>query len=203
MLGQFESAIAMRLEATRLDPLSTFIRDALSYNYISIGQLESAEEVLRELLEIHPRHRRGVLLLIRVLLLKGEPQQALDLLESSGHSESRPNWRAIALYSVGRAEEAEAATAEFLSQNGPEKHYWLAQFYAWRGETNEAFEYLLKALEIKHRVLAYILGEAAFYPLHGDPRWEEVLEHMGLLEAWRKVPPEHGGPAPGNNAVFD
>ena len=196
MLGQHDRAIAIRLEAIRLDPLSAFSRDALAYNYMAIGQPGKAEQTLRQLLDIHPEHSRGQGLLAKLMLMKGEARQALDILDDPVYSGPPIVVRAMALHSLGREVEAEAELKHLVIQRAKGAQFWTAHFHAWRGDPDAAFASLSKALESKYRVMAYIIAEPVFYPLHEDPRWPALLKHMGLLEAWQEVPPEYGGPAP-------
>ena len=46
-----------------------------------------------------------------------------------------------------------------------------------------------------HNSARSILGEAMLKPLHTDPRWQQALSKMELLEHWLAMPPEWGGPA--------
>ena len=67
--------------------------------------------------------------------------------------------------------------------------------YAWRGENDEAFEWLEMALEQHDSDLSYILMNNALFRLKDDPRFPIFLEKMGLREAWEAMPSEYGGPS--------
>lgn len=54
---------------------------------------------------------------------------------------------------------------------------------------------LEQSLEIRDSGLAFVLGVRELDGLHADPRWETFLDKLGQLDAWRAMPPEHGGPA--------
>lgn len=66
--------------------------------------------------------------------------------------------------------------------------------YAWRGENDSAFESLELAFEQHHNGLANILLNDALTRLGSDPRYPIFLEKLGLLEAWKGMPPESDGP---------
>ena len=62
--------------------------------------------------------------------------------------------------------------------------------YAWRGENDSAFESLEFALEQHHSGLANILINDPLKHLEDDPRYTVFLKKLGLLEAWKAMPPE-------------
>ena len=61
-------------------------------------------------------------------------------------------------------------------------------------ENDLAFEWLERAFAIHDGGLSYLLGNIAFARLVDDPRWPAFLQRLGLLEAWKAMPPEYGGP---------
>jgi hypothetical protein len=105
----------------------------------------------------------------------------------------------MALHGVGRAPESQAIIDSIFPDSKDAAYtggisYNRALYYAWTGERDLAFTHLEQALEVKHRPLAYVLGEPMLYPLHDDPRWLTLLERIGLLPYWLEVPEQYGGP---------
>ncbi len=100
----------------------------------------------------------------------------------------------MALHSLGRTEEAAAAFADFLTTGGAEQHMFVAQAYAWMGQTDAAFEELVKfAAEtepqrdgeaVLYDLIAIPRGSRNpfFQSLHDDPRWAAFLEKHGATE---------------------
>ena len=83
--------------------------------------------------------------------------------------------------------------------------YFVAQAYAWIGQVDAAFDWLELAYsrDETYGNRGYWFQRNAFLPiwrkLHGDPRWDELLERVGLspaqlerldfiLPAWIRVP---------------
>ena len=70
----------------------------------------------------------------------------------------------------------------------------MASLYAWRGENDSAFKWLEMAYEQHDFQLGFFLGDVWLRNLTTDPRYVIYVEKMGLLEEWKAMPPEFGGP---------
>jgi len=196
MLGRFEDSLELRKQAVRLDPLSPFHREGETFTLLSLGRLEEAQSTLESILETHPQYRRVQLLKAKTLLLRGDAKGALDVLQAAPADRNLDkSLRALALRGVGRAAEGRAVLDSMSADAQAGASYYRALYYAWAGERESAWEELEQAADNRYRVLSYVLGEPMLYPLHDDPRWRNLLERMGLLEYWLKVPAKYGGPA--------
>jgi TolB-like protein/DNA-binding winged helix-turn-helix (wHTH) protein/Flp pilus assembly protein TadD len=195
MMGEFDRSLELRERAIRKDPVNVLFMEAKAFNLITVGRVEEADEVLRELLEFQPAHVNAQLLRAKARLLSGSPEGALELVQGLRSEDDRiKSLVATALHQAGQVEQAESLMQTLAAKAWGEEEYARALFSAWTGDHELAFEHLHQALEQGHRVLAYVLGEPLLYPLHDDPRWQAFLAEMDLLEAWLKVPAAHGGP---------
>jgi hypothetical protein len=59
---------------------------------------------------------------------------------------------------------------------------WIAIIYSGLNEKDRAFEWLDKAYEEHYEVLSFINIIPLFDPLRDDPRFQELLEKVGLSE---------------------
>ncbi len=100
----------------------------------------------------------------------------------------------MAYSTLGREAEAEEALNRLVSEYGKQNPAWIAEVYSWRGQKDEAFEWLEKAFVQRSTGLSYMLGNNAFYSLTNDSRWVDLLKKVNLLEYWQAMPPEYGGP---------
>ena len=57
--------------------------------------------------------------------------------------------------------------------------------YGHFGETDKVFEWLDIMLGVPDYFPTSILTERAFQSVHTDPRWDSLLEKLGLLEIWQ------------------
>ncbi len=100
----------------------------------------------------------------------------------------------MAYSTLGREAEAEEALKRLVSEYGTQSPVWIAEAYSWRGQKDEAFEWLEKAFMQGDIGLSYMLGNNVYDSLTDDPRWVGLLKKMNLLEYWQAMPPEYGGP---------
>ncbi|HEY5776755.1 MAG TPA: hypothetical protein VIS57_11755, partial [Xanthomonadales bacterium] len=95
----------------------------------------------------------------------------------------------------GRQEESEDGLQAFIEAHSEFWAYQIAEVYAWRNETDQAFSWFEAALQYRDPGFRYLLNDPALVNLYDDPRWEPFLNKVGLLEAWQAMPGKLKGPA--------
>ncbi len=90
----------------------------------------------------------------------------------------------IALISLHDGDEADSAAAEFSESMGQAAPYQMAYIRAWRRNVDAAFESLERALEQRAISMSFILSSPFFKNLEEDPRWDDLLDRIGLLDAY-------------------
>jgi TolB-like protein/Tfp pilus assembly protein PilF/tRNA A-37 threonylcarbamoyl transferase component Bud32 len=181
--GRFADAIALQEAILESDPLDLSVYSNLAGSYVSAGQLDEAETMLRKLLELGPDRVRVNAQLGRVLLLQGKPASALDQIQSEVDPFARSWSLALAHHAQGDADAANQALTAFAAEHGSEWPGTLASIHAYRGEVDEAFELLDKALAIRSSELSGLLGNPFLDNLEDDPRWPVLLAKVGLADA--------------------
>ena len=88
---------------------------------------------------------------------------------------------------MGRLDEANVLFDEFKTSYGDTDPSNLADLYAFRGDYDNSFKELDRALEIKDPVLIEALTYPSFKPMHSDPRWKALISKI-------KLPKDHGYP---------
>jgi TolB-like protein len=87
--------------------------------------------------------------------------------------------RAMALYSLGRTSEFEAARQAAERDPPAQQAIYLALMYAWIGEPDPAFAELERAYEGgDFRVADRVVAEPIFDPLRKDPRWDALVQQV-------------------------
>ena len=178
LTGQFDLAIAQYKAALAMEPIVPEFYFFLGRAYLSSGRLDEAEASFRKLSSLSPSSA-GKYFLWETLLLKGE----LEVVLAQSDSNFR---RAITYLAAGNTAEADEALADLIENSSP---YAIAQVYGYRGDVDKTFEWLNKHIENKDSYPTFILTETAFHSIHSDPRWELLLEKLGLLEFWREMTP--------------
>jgi hypothetical protein len=84
----------------------------------------------------------------------------------------------MAYYALGRKADSDAALAAFIAKADKDGSYSIASVYAFRGEADQAFAWLDKALE-HHEAFSGIVTENLFDKIHPGPRWLPFLRRIG------------------------
>lgn len=87
---------------------------------------------------------------------------------------------ALAHYARGDRPAADAALAELIARDGNFLAYQIAEVYAWRGETDKAFEWLQIALDNHDTGMLSLLIDPLTRGLHHDARYNDLLAKIGL-----------------------
>ncbi|HSD59407.1 MAG TPA: hypothetical protein VLC55_00950, partial [Burkholderiales bacterium] len=117
----------------------------------------------------------------QVYLARGHPQEALAEMESELEPSERPWGRALAYHALGRKKESDAALAEVIAKYQAEQGpTGIAVAYAFRGETDKAFEWLERAYAQRHWGLTLIKADPYLRKLERDPRYATFLKKMRL-----------------------
>jgi TolB-like protein len=178
LTGKFDLAITQYKTALAMQPVVPEFYWFLGKAYLSSGRLDDAEASFRTLLSLSPSFYLENELW-QTLLLKRELEAALAESDTSFS-------RAIIHHALGNAEVADEALADLI-ENG--YLYSIAMVYGYRGEVDKTFEWLNNLLENSDYYPTFILTETAFRSVHSDPRWEALLEKLGLLEFWLEMTP--------------
>jgi serine/threonine-protein kinase len=179
-LGRLPEAILETRAATELDPLSASAWMTLGMLQVGNGQGAAGERSLARALEVDPESDYARQALTVRHLAAGQPESALA--ESSRCSD--PMWRlrgtAMAQHDLGRPRESQAALDELVARYAAPSPFQIAEVHAWRGEPDQAFSWLEKALEGHDSGLMLILWDPLLRKLRGDPRLASIERRMNL-----------------------
>jgi hypothetical protein len=87
---------------------------------------------------------------------------------------------ALAHYARGDRPAADAALTELIAKDRDVISYQVAEVYAWRGETDKAFEWLQVALDNHDTGLLSLMIDPLVRGLRHDARYNDVLTKVGL-----------------------
>jgi len=192
--GRLSESIELFEKVVSQDPLSLPGLMALGRRYLRVGRIDDAFDAFDRLRAINPDYPSLSLVLGRVYMMRGDLENALLETEKKPDEFYYRHQKAIFLYMMGKETEAQTIINELLETSADEVPGAMATVYAWRGEGDSAFEWLEIAYEQHDARPGSFLGNLLWRKLTSDPRYSAFVEKIGLLEDWKAMPPEYGGP---------
>lgn len=180
-LGHSADAAEAARKATVIDPLLLEAWNDLGRALYATGDHAAARQAFQRAREISPNSIYTGFAAGLNELMQGHAQEALAEFRTAGNI-YRPAGIAMAEYSLGHESESQQALEEGVSTYGAAGAYQIAEAYAWRGDTDKAFEWLDTAHAYNDGGLSFLKSDPIMDKLSGDPRYAALLEKLGLPE---------------------
>jgi len=180
-LGRLDEAIDIDLRAIVRDPLNQGSHQNLALVLMHAGRLEDSAQKYRHVLELNKEYPGIHMRLGQILLLENKPESALEIIPQDSDDWWVDYGIALALSATDRTDEANQALADFIEQH-PDGPFQTAELYAYRGEIDQAFEWLEIAYDQRDSGLHEMLNDPFLANLADDDRWLLFLEKMGLAK---------------------
>src|SRR5467141_3669769 len=180
LFGRFDEALPLNRRAVALDPLNADSWESLGETEFFMGQLEKAAADVKKGLELSPDVWPGPGLLGEIYVMQGRPQDALPEIELVRQPFLRAFLFAIAYHALDREKESDTALRELVAKYREGGGYQIAQVYAFRNESDEAFEWLERAYAQHDSGLIGTKVEPLLKSLHKDPRYAAFLKKLHL-----------------------
>ena len=178
-LGHREQGIAQMRQVLAFDPLSDIGHMYLASFLFSTGRKAESEQVLENLLTRKPKLSWPGFLLGNVLLSQGRLDEAVARYQACSE-ELATTGMAMVEFTRGNEVASKRALDKLKHDYAVGFAFQIAQVHAWRGETDEAFEWLERAYAIHDTGLIRLGYDPAMDPLRKDPRFRDLLERVGL-----------------------
>jgi TolB-like protein/DNA-binding winged helix-turn-helix (wHTH) protein/Tfp pilus assembly protein PilF len=179
-LGRFDEALRLSRQAVDLDPLNADSWDTLGDTEYFIGRLDEAAADCKKALELNPDVWRGNTSLSRTYIVQGRAQDALPEIEHVPYDLVRLFLHAIAYHALGREKEADAALRKLIAKYSERGAYQIAQVYAFRSQSDEAFMWLDRAYVLHDGELSITKVDPLLKNVHADPRYAAFLKKLNL-----------------------
>jgi TolB-like protein/cytochrome c-type biogenesis protein CcmH/NrfG len=178
-LGRLDEALALDEAIVRRDPVDTTSLFNLGAKQRSSGRYDEAIASFRTTQSLNPGIGDVHYQLSVTLLLKGDAAGALAEIEQEPNEVFRMIGLPMAYHALGRKADSDAALAALIAKYEKDAPYNIAYVYAFRGEADQAFASLDKAVEYHDPGLFQIVPENLFDKIHSDPRWLPFLRKIG------------------------
>jgi len=145
-----------------------------------MGQLDEAAGDLKKALQLSPDAWVCHLMLSQIHIIQGRPHDALPEIELVRSDLARAFLYPIAYHALGRKKESDAALSKLITKYHASEPYYIAAVYAFRNQSDEAFEWLERAYAQRDGGLIGTKVEPLLKSLHNDPRFAAFLKKLNL-----------------------
>ena len=160
------------------DPTETGSMYVLGQAYLMARRFDEAEATFRKTIALSPSSSGTHFYLGAVLLLGENFDEALAQMNLEVRDGYVKTGRALVFQAMGETDRAAAELAELIDI-GYRWTYQIAVVYAFRGEADNAFLWLDRAIERRDTSLFLIQGDPFMDGIRDDPRFLEVLKKIG------------------------
>jgi TolB-like protein/DNA-binding winged helix-turn-helix (wHTH) protein/Flp pilus assembly protein TadD len=179
-LGQVQDAIALYKQAIALDPLRANYYLTLGYELYVDGRYEEAQTALQTAEELNPQLSSLHLTRGKILLSEGRRTDALAEIEKETGEWEKLSGESLAYYALGRPADSDVALKKLIATHQNDCAYQIAETYAYRGETDNAFRWLDRAIQQRDPGTPDLKHGPLMKSLRQDPRYAELLKRMRL-----------------------
>ncbi|MBS0580369.1 MAG: TIR domain-containing protein [Proteobacteria bacterium] len=181
-IGRHAEALRLQDASIALDPLNPDSHQNGAYIRYLMGDLDAAERGFRRSIEISPTFEGNHRMIGEILLQRHQPEAALKEMEAESAS-GRELGLALVYFALGRRADSEAALARVERAVPRFGELNVALVYAYRGDLDQAFQWLDRAVASRDINLGHRLKyDPIFSRLRGDARYQRLLRSMNLSE---------------------
>ena len=180
ILGRSDEALTAAQRAVALDPLDPTVHEGLGQLYLALHRSQDAIASFRTALQLSSDSSTFESALGLAYSSAGRSSDALREIEK----EPSPPWRlrgeALADYQLGRRREADSILAELTAQDQAHFAFQIAEIDAFRGETDQAFQWLERAYAQRDGGIPGTKMDPWLNNLRSDPRYNVFLAKVRL-----------------------
>ncbi len=177
-LGRLDEAIALTQEANILDPLRT--NAYLGSLLLTAGRYDEARASVEKALSVNQKLEGARAKLGAILLAQGNAQAALAETNAEPGEWERLTGQALVYHALGRSQESDAALSKLIATHAEDSPYQLAEIYAYRGEVDQAFEWLQRSYLQRDPGLNQLKLDPMLKSLRADARFSDLLKKLRL-----------------------
>jgi TolB-like protein/predicted Ser/Thr protein kinase len=182
LFGEVDQASEWYQNALTRNPLDPSTLDSLGNALCATEQLEQCLQTRLTLLQLHPQFG-GVNRSVGIARLRlGQFAAALEAMQNETNEAYKLGGLALVYWAMGRRAESDAALHSLTDKFASTDAYGIAAIHAYRGETDQAFQWLDRAYRAHDYGLLVIKSDPLLQNLHGDPRFGLLLSRMRLTK---------------------
>jgi TolB-like protein/Tfp pilus assembly protein PilF len=184
--GRTEEGIGEVHRSLDLDSLSMFVAANATWGHFYARKLDEADRHGEQLLRVAPHYRSAHAALRAVALAREDYADAIEHEAATLPDSLAPLFRvrARAALAARGARGYWELERELAPQRGLDRFWpsWIAGVEGHLGNLDAAMQWIERAIVVHDGNLAFLAVDPLYDPLRGDPRFQAVLERLGLKE---------------------
>ena len=181
-LGNDGRAIELYRKAVELDPVNAQSRSYLAFALAKTKQFAEARAEYARVVELNPSAPWAHAGLGLAFLLQKKFEEAATEAKLDVGDWARLLIVSCARWSQKRVQESDAALNELIKNEAELAAFQIAETYAYRGDKDNAFEWLERARRQRDPGLGGLHKDPLLENLYDDPRWNAFLHTMGVAD---------------------
>jgi serine/threonine protein kinase/Flp pilus assembly protein TadD len=177
--ADFDEARQLSERSVELDPLNPETLMNHGRLLMWTGELVKARNAYKRALELSPTMAGVHMLYGWTYLLEDKLDKALEITQTEEVNGYRNCGLAMIYHAKNMKAESDKALEKLLTL-GDQWGFQFACVYAYRGESDKAFEWLEKSRALRDPGIPISKVSPFLKSLHSDPRWPEFLAKLGL-----------------------
>jgi TolB-like protein/class 3 adenylate cyclase/Tfp pilus assembly protein PilF len=178
--GESGKAVELYQEGLAQNPLDPNMLNALAAALCAASRMQECLQTRLNVLQLYPEfggvHRSvGI-----ACILLGQFDAALRAVQSESNEDYKLSGLAVTYWAMGRRSDSNAALDSLTARSASFDPYGIASIHAYRGEIDEAFQWLDRAYRTRAYGILALKTDPLLTNLHGDPRFGDLLDRMGL-----------------------
>jgi serine/threonine protein kinase/thioredoxin-like negative regulator of GroEL len=182
VFGRLDQTIATYRQLLANDPLDDSLLMQMGTVLFHARRFEESISVFQQLLQMNPNHGAVASAVALDLLFLGRKNEALASVQKEPSGNLRADVLTIVYWALGRHSESDAVLAGLKRDFADVDAYNIACAYAYRGEPDEAMDWLQRAYDTRDPGLANIKVDPLLQSLHGNPRYMAMLRKLKLVD---------------------
>jgi len=179
-LGRIDESIDLAKRAAAVDPLRARIVIFLGNLLYYAGRYEEADAALRKALELNPQASAVHTIRGKLFISQGHLQEALAEMELEPSDWDKYTGLAMVYHALGRTNDSQSELEQLIATHKSDCAYQIAEVYAYRGDPDNAFEWLDRAYDQRDPGLRDLKIDPLFKLLRKDQRFNQLLKRMRL-----------------------
>jgi len=182
-LRRDEEATAAITRALELDPFEPRVRTYYGMDLMYMRDYPRADSVLRAVLADEPGYVMALTTLRSVYHLSGDHGRAMEMWRTSNAGDPEALAALDEGYAAGGYEQALRSLAALLEARADTTYvppWQIGTLYTRAGDVEPALDYLEQAFEAGDGNIPYVSVDPVFDVLKGEPRFQAMLERLGL-----------------------